>query len=108
MSLYDRTGQAHDDAYGHGELGNVHQQFELLPGFPPAADTRDSMAALVTAQHRKTDAHDAIMHLQDERKDAWVAVSYRMPFLTAYERRSLVARIDAHYAAEIAEVRHGL
>ncbi len=102
---YDRTGQAQDDAYGHGELGNVHQQFEVEPGYPPAPDTRRAIAAMVTAQHRQTDAHDVIMHLQDEQKDAWVAVNYRMPFLTEYERRSLMARIDVYYAAQIAECR---
>lgn len=106
MPLYDRTGQAHDDAYGHGVLGNVTPQFEIEPAFPPRADTRDSMAALVEQMNRKHDAHDAIMGLQDNRTDAWVAVSYRMPFLADYERRSLLARINAHYAAEIAEARN--
>lgn len=105
MSLCDRTGLAQDDAYGHGHLGNISPQFEIEPAFPPRADTRDSMAALVESMNSKHDAHDTVMGLQDHRTDAWVAVSYRMPFLTEYERQSLVARINAHYAAEIAECR---
>jgi hypothetical protein len=105
MSLYDRTGLAQDDAYGHGYLGNISPQLEIEPAFPPRADTRDSMAALVEQLNRKHDAHDAIMGLQDHRTDAWVAVSYRMPFLADHERSSLLARINAHYAAEIAGCR---
>ena len=105
---FDRTGQAHDDAYGHGELGSVHQQFIIEPSFPPAPDTRQAIAAMVTAVNRRTDAHDAIMHLQDEKRDAWVAVNYRMPFLAADERHSHEQRIETYYAAQIEDCRHGL
>jgi len=102
---FNRTGQAQDDAYGHGELGSVYPQFEIEPGFPPAQDTRQAIAAMVTAVNRQTDAHDAIMGLQDHRTDAWFAVTYRMPFLASDERASLIERINAHYKAVIAGCR---